>query len=355
MLLAVYIILIFVGLFAEKKWRHYDFVIIAFLFLITYLSTSRADYESYEQVYNWIGAGNFYLDTGYGWYYLCLLGNKLHMTYRLFAAVLLICSLLMVRRTVNYYIKNFNESALIWSLYLLYPALLDGIQTRFLIAQAMMIFVLPCLAKRNLKNFIIYTVTVLLAFFVHSACLFYLIFLLIYFFERIKKALIYIVILGTGFTLVAKNQIITLAAMIINNVRIERYLYSSNGVGIYGFIAYVATLILIYAVAEQCRKMSMRTERKELIALANLFYQVAVLSCILLPLSTFDTNIFRLQRPVWMIMYITLGMLRQNGVQHIRLVQAGFRIRTLEFVTAVLGFTFYIGVFNFNVIQSLLL
>ncbi len=102
----IFLILIFIGIFINNKFKFFDLIVIAFFAILVYLITDVADYENYQNVYNWIAAGNFYKDTGLGWYYICKVGGLFGLTFRQMKCLILIISCLLIKSTIDLFVKD---------------------------------------------------------------------------------------------------------------------------------------------------------------------------------------------------------------------------------------------------------
>lgn len=352
----IFVLLIFIGMYVKNKPQHYDLVILAFLCIITYFATNKPDFEAYASVYNHIAAGNLYDDTGIGWYYLCLAGSKLNLTYKVFEIIVLMISFLLIRRTVNYYILSNKESAMVWSLFLIYPALLDCTQIRFFIAEAIIIWALPFLIEKSKKGIAIYIISVFIAFTIHSSAILYLIFLMALVFEKLRKVTVGLIVIASLIAILGKSQLIKIASIFLNNLRLTRYFYSGNGVGKFGIVAYIATLILIYCIAKNCFYVSQNIKSVRLKKYYAFFFQASILICLVLPLASFDTNFFRIQRPFWLLMYIAIAGLKENNILYLEIYRGQkIKSKTAMLAISLFGNIFYISIFTYNIIQAFLI
>lgn len=380
MILSLYILIILIGVIIRPKLRIFEYVPLVFMCITLYFSHDVPDFASYESVYNHIGKGYIYIDTGLGWYYLCKVGNILGLNYRLFSIIIYAVSIILINRTIKGFVTSYRYRNIVWIVYLIFPALLDAVQIRFFFAEALVIFGCQFLIKKDIKGYIAYTVLCCFAFTVHTSAVFYLLFLLGPVLKRIQKYLVGLVAFTTLFMILGRNLIYRIASNFVNSVRIERYFNSDDAVGVFGIIAYLATLILFLEIARYYfEKSKHRYKFKNCMGilgmehnsenngffiknnttdLSELFYQMSVLIWLVMPLTLFDTNFFRIQRPLWLMLYIICASMIEKGI--IRVKVGGGKIppiktKYLIVAVAVIGFVFYICIFNFNVISSFLL
>lgn len=352
MLIVIYILLIIVGLTQRKHNFLYAVLMAAFLAFCTYNGTKAADFENYEAVYKWIGAGNRYTDTGVGWYWICVLSNKVGLSYSALKAILIFISFVLLNTTINNFgIKRYKSIVL--ALYLLYPALSECVQIRFFVAECIIIYSLKWIKDYSFFNVVKYVLSVLIASSIHSACFFYFFFLLIPFFEKIKKVLAYIVVILSGVILFAKPFIIRIASIFLNYARIERYFNSLEGVGIYGIIAYLATLILFNYLLKAAYNTALIKKVNDIKSF-DFVYKISQIIWLVLPFTFFDTNFFRLQRLMWFVLYLIFALLLEQKIYNIKFKNFSLKIKQIIPLVALMGFIFYICVFNFDVVSSLL-
>lgn len=348
----IYILLILNGVFFKNKIKIYDIFIILFLCLITFFSNDVADFENYEKAYTYISNGNIYNDLGIGWYYLCKFGSFFNLTYIEFKIIIIFFSCILIRKTVNYFIDDYRYSTLIWSLYLIYPSILDCVQVRYFLAEAIVIFSIRYLILSNIKNNIKYICLILIAFTIHSSSIFYIILLFIQLFGKKQKLLNYFIYINIFIIILMKQYIIRFASLFINVNRIERYFYSDNAVGIYGIFAYMTTIIFFIIISNSLEKISKKIITNiKFKQYLTIFKNSNKLMSIVLPLTLFDTNFFRIQRPMWLLLYIAGVILIKNNIFVIK----NLKIRLILFLTAILGNVFYISYFTFDIIKSFLL
>ena len=194
------------------------------------------------------------------------------------------------------------------------------------------------------------------AFLIHTSAIFFLVFLIGKVLQKRNKIIIWFSLLFSVLMIIGKEYILKLASYFVNKNRIERYFYSSDGVGIFGLIAYVATIVCFVWLAEKCiTEVKKNSQSNTTVNILESFYCMFSVIWCAIPLTTFDTNFFRVQRPLWIILYITLVKTKESGVNKIRVADKYLvNINYIGVSIAFLGLLFYICVFNFNVIQAFL-
>lgn len=291
---------------ARKYTRLTEVLGLIILLIIVYRTSNLPDFDNYENVYKAIGSGVFYLDTGIGWYFFCRLGNALGISYKIFSLIIVGISLVLIRSSIMSFIKSTPARCWIWGLYSVYPLLLDIVQLRFFLAVSLIIFALPGLIYNRRLAFINYLFFWLIAYTIHSSTLFYGIFLVIWLFNKFGFYFVLLLTcLGTCMFCL-KNTLIDFFSNFINVARIERYLLSTNGVGYLGFFVYLGILIIFFLISWRLYEQVKRERNSEELRLCRFQCRMNLVMFLVLPLCLLDTDFIRLQRPMFLIMYISL-------------------------------------------------
>lgn len=357
MLIPVLLLIAGVGVYVKQKPQKYHMIIIVFLAFLMWRAENIPDFDNYTRVYNYIGTGAYYTDTGVGWLYLCRFGHRLGLDYKGFTILAVILSGLLLRRGVRYFVKNPRIEAVVWSLFLIYPALLECVQIRFFVAEAVVIYALHFLEKPGVKNSILYGALVLAAYTIHSSALFYLVLLLVPVLKKFQKILILMVAVVSAALMVGKSQVIALASLFLNQVRIDRYFGSTDSVGALGLAAYLTTLGLFSFVSYRCTKLAKENHlTPQTVRLTELFHSCNTFMWMVIPFTFFDTNFFRIQRPMWIMFYVVISVMIKENVPFLPLYgKKRLLFQHCGMMTALFGLVFYIAAFTFNIIQCFLL
>lgn len=357
MILGTVILTVLIGLFVKLRTKVFDYLVIGLIACLMMFATNVPDFDNYSTVYNYIGTGARYTDTGFGWLFLCRLGNRLGLNYKSFSIALVVISGLLIANAVRYFLNNKRSRNYVWALYLVFPALLDAVQVRFFLAEAIIVFAMRYLMKKELKGYIIYMVLCFIATMIHTSVVLYFVFLLIPVFHKIRRYIVGLTGVLTVVMTVGRNQILKMAPVFANQLRLERYFNRIDAVGPFGIVAYTFTLIAFWYIAK-CAYDHTKSSNCGLSVLqyTEIFYQITVLIWIVLPLTFFDTNFFRIQRPLWILLYILIALMRDCGIKSI-VSNRYFPIGTkgMGIMMSCIGLVFYICIFNFNIIQAFLL
>ena len=352
MIFLFWIILIFTGMFVKKS-KIYDFLIIIFIAIITYYGGNIADLENYQNAYNYIASGNYYNDLGVGWYFLCVIGVKMHLTYIQFKTIVVILSMLLVNNSIKYFLNGNEHKTIIWALYLIFPILLECIQVRFFIAESIVLYSMKFLMNEKKKYVFIYILLVLLAATIHSSMLIYLIFLLYRVLGKYESKYVAIISAMMFIFFIFKKNIIKILSLVINQKRINRYFYSTDSLGIKGFIIYIFIILIFYYIAKMMLKKAKETKQDS--HFFEFMLKQNILISILLVFSIFDPNFFRLQRIMWVLTYVGGAKLLNSSIKEITIFNIKTPIKLLLSILAIIGNLIFISITTPEIITLFLM
>ncbi|WP_281164544.1 EpsG family protein [Liquorilactobacillus sicerae] len=318
---AIMLFFIIIG-FLLKKPKIIFFVDTIFLSILTSSSTNVPDFLSYYSIYYNIKK-DFYYETGSGWYYLCLMGRSLGIGYAQFKGILVFISLVLIYVTLLYFYKKDNN--FIWSLYLLYPALIDCIQIRFFIAAAIGIFAIIFLSKDNLKGYLMFIVLIAFAGTIHSSVLFFILLLFVNIVDKLSKSKLFIIILvvvsATIYFSTIGEKILESAISIFANMRQQSYLVSNNNMSTIEFMVYFIIIISFVLFSMYMKlnffKLNPNMYSKKLDRLFSIIFFFNIMTLLLLPMLKFSSDFIRIQRPVWILMYSEILFYIANSTKKI--------------------------------------
>lgn len=182
----LYVLIIMLG-FIFKKNKIISLIMIVFVAYMIIISKGNADYHFYELNYEKLKEGyndNFEI----GFQILNLIFIKMGLTYFQLYFALTMGSILLI-----FYIifKNTQNPNFIFSLYLIFPFIVDLVQYRNLISMSIIIFSSIRLFKQ--KKVVSFIIGVIISTLIHKSSIIYLILLFPYFFN-IKVTFIFAII-----------------------------------------------------------------------------------------------------------------------------------------------------------------
>lgn len=343
-----FFVLIFVGFFAKDKMRLFGLVSILFLSVLCY-GVDDPDLINYKTAYDYIAAGNDYTDLGVIWFGLCKFFSSCGFDYYMYKSVIVLVSGFFILQLINHYVTNPKSASFVWVCYLIFPAVMDLVQLRFFLASSIAIWSTQFLIDKARYGKSKFIILMLFAGAIHSSVYFYFSFLLFPFFEGKEKKFVYMVVACFVFLFFLKSQLLSVANALINARRIDRYFENGRAIGSFGILAYIGTIIAFNFIAKRMKRTVGSTETNYY----DFLQKAALVSSILLPLALFDTNFFRIQRPMWLMLYIGAAMLLDRGKQAICVgTKKTINCKQSVVFLAIMGFVFFVSIFNYHVIES---
>lgn len=351
MIISIFLFLILFGIIFNIKYWYIP--VIFFLVYLTYRSTLIPDYANYNALYNFIANGNRDLDGAWGWYWVCYFASKLKLTYSGLRAIIMLVGCIMILLTFRYF-KISNRYSFVWSLFLLYPALLEIVQIRFFLAESIVFISFIFLSKDNIKGKVISILLIIAASQVHSSMYLFLLFVIFMSYSNVimkhtNTVIFFVLIVAFA----ARGLIAKIIAMFVNGQRQDRYVTNGQALGPFGIVATITTVVVFYLLMKEIVK---RTSVNEIgtrhFALIKLTYILSIFSFILIPLSTFDPNYFRLQRLMWLSMFNVVAILI-NSNKSLYLMNQEFSPKFIITILTIIGNIAFICIFNFNILVGI--
>lgn len=277
-------------------------------FFIVY-NTHNADYQMYEYIYSTYSSRAF---NGRAPLFevICYFGNLLGLDYQTFLSVVLLFSLFSMFRFIA---KYSEEPALIFLMYMISAAIMDGIQFRQFMATAVLMFVLPNILQENTKKGLIkYIIGVAIAVGIHSSFVFWLIFVLIKveWRKRIKYAIVITVLGIVGFFILQKTGLLfNVLSYVISDEKIELYLaadkyHSSSGMVLRYIISQPVLLVAILFIIKKFGKFKPNN-----LPYINAVIGMDVLALVLCPIFFYSLQFRRMLRVLFIPSFIAIEKL----------------------------------------------
>lgn len=353
MYLLIFLLLIAYSVLISHKIKYLDSIIIVFMCCLVFHGVTVPDFSMYETAYKYIQSGHQYSDLGVGWYWLCRLFGEFGFSYAFLKAVVFAFSGFLIKHTVDRFVKTSELRSIVWGLYLLYPALLDGVQIRFFLSESIVIFALPFLVSKRRVDRFKYLLLTTLAISFHSSAIFYLLFLFAPLMRHVKKIFLYIFIFISFVLFFGRKYVISLGMFLLNENRIDRYLTGSDGAGFFGVLAYTTTTVLFYVLMRKFyATVAQSTFTVEERNFFNLSVCISMISFLVLPMISFDPNFGRLQRILWILLYLQSAVLIENKNDRINVFGEKLRLSYCISFLALVANLAFICCFNFNIISD---
>ena len=293
--------------FVNKK--NIIFVLLALLTWIVYsTNTNNPDYSLLEQRYYSVYPQYFVTKPLYG--VLVWLFNSIHLPYSIFVCITSLFAITLFARYV--YIHSYKKE-FVWILYLIYPFLLDVVQTTNFLSFAIVLQSLDYLSSFNKKSVAKFTFGIIFASLIHPSSILYLLFLLAYIPKMtvskiLKIDALVVIILICGIALVPLLKQLGVFSGIIT--QLSYYLLFKPSY-IKGTILYLALVLFLLGSCLFLR-FKLTNNWKEI----RDDFQIKILFIMLcfIPLLLVGSEFVRYIRNMWIIAYCYLsGGFKLNG------------------------------------------
>lgn len=286
MLLILFLITVVVGIFHPKSKQAALWVFV-FSWLLISGNSDNNDFHQYKEEYEYIEWG-FLLEPGFG--LICYVFKALGFDYMNFKAIVSLICLTLIYRTIW---KITDYKALGATLYLVYPFIVDITQIRNFIASSLVVFAIPLLFQKGKAALIKYLLLVIVATTVHSAVIFYIVFI----FAR-KSINKFVMIVGIIIMSIIKVAVYNQFQTIFETEKLEVYEKPS----IMGTLIMIAVLCLTAVIINNIYKH--RNKRILDLSLPNIFVNekiwpnITLLTLLLTPLLFDNASFTRVYRNI---------------------------------------------------------
>ena len=314
MLILIFICTILYGMFANQK-KHFWLWCTILLIIMINTSINFADYDAYNKYYLLVGSGS--IEPGYHgipiiWYYLCLLFNKLNLSYNGMMAIILLISMFLI----NYRIKDLNiNKNVFWSLFIIFPGLIQCIQLRFFLGTSIVLFGLIPLLNEKKYSLIKYVLCVIIAYYTHASCAIFTLFAFVPLFKRIgTKGTLFISLISVFLIYFGLQYIPDVISPFIPSIKFERYFVSGISETNLSWFIQIALVWLVMFLTQKAILSNVTkyfneyiNENDKNINSYNNIGKATILLIITIPFLMFDRNFHRFLEIGYVIMYILVS------------------------------------------------
>lgn len=298
--------------------RFVSFFLLVIDWVLFAFSTGNADWLAYQAIYRdsaWSikTVHGFYGNIEIGFQILCsFCRDILHLDYVMFRGVILTLTLMLFFFTIKRYTRN---TAMVLSLFTIFPLLISGVQIRSWIAFCIVFWAIRYLEADTIKGMGIYVAWVFLAMSVQVSSIAYLLFLLCKFNDekRLRRIIAIWCIVGRFFVLELAYRITSVRTHLI------QYL---NATSIVTQIMMLIIMITIYVLAVVSRKLLRQRqdaliyqgyelaayERKQIV-FADMTVKISIVIIATWPFTAVTIEIIRFVRYVLILGYVTCSIL----------------------------------------------
>lgn len=300
--MAIYFIFNNIALtFIGKNIKYLVFFMISLMWILFWGSTNNADSSNYLLLYENVSeTGMGWINSEVGFVGLIRIAVFFGLEYSQFLMVISFISLSLIYITVQRYTQKLKY---VWSLYFIYPFLLDVVQVRHFLAMSIMVYSINFLLKgKNVR----YTIGILIAFSIQFATVMFLPFIFIY---KMKIKNIWIITIASiilGIFLVKSNYILYLIGFIVSIDKINMYFENKASFGfLLQWIIQIMFMLPIYIIY-----VKVQSER-----FVELVYKLNIYLLMMFPIYMINLNSSRIFRMILILNYIVyaIGFLKLNG------------------------------------------
>lgn len=310
----IFLGIILYGLKAKKE-KKFWLVCIAFYITMVLTSKDQADFINYEKYYNLLNSGIVeiqYMGMPVLWGKLCLLFGKINLTYVGMSVIVIVISMSLIHVRIK---KMKIYENLFWIFYLIFPGLVQCVQLRFFLGTSIVFWGLIPFLEKKPKSTITFCISIIIAYFVHSSCLIFMIFLFLPVFDKCKNKKTLLFALTSCIIIYLGNKyFIKIIGNLIPTTKFERYFVSDiSKTTITWFVKIIFVWIFAYIESKYFYLKIINSD----IDNENKFFFTRCLNAITLLLTTtifliYDSNFHRFLEIGYMLFYIIFAYYFSN-------------------------------------------
>lgn len=312
-------------------------VLILLAWILAGLNTWNPDYNGYSTSYDNLTKETILNSRARGYYLIVFVFKSLGFSFQGYIALMSFLVLVLVYKSIKHYTNNYNLAFLA---YLIYPFLIDPIQIKQWVANAIVLYSLRFLIETSRKNIIKFVTCLAIAVLIHSSCMYYAVFILIYF---VKSPFILLIT-----SVVASISLISLASTFIEWIRyldffveltkgqINNYLLSGNNVAskTYLFLVVGLTIGILLYIKEYGFTRGQKATANQIREYSDVLTKVSLLCIPSLDFMIVHQEFYRVFRGMFFV-YYALFFCKKNALSR------SFRIFFIMTGMAIALFMFY--------------
>lgn len=309
MLYIIWAVLIILGL-TKRNNKYVTGLILLNIFILYGWSSGNADYNTYEHRYNMYNFEIYRYGVEAGYFQLVRLFHFSNLDYRHFTiatAMIVCCSLLL---SINY--VNAKEKNWILALYMIFPMCMNIVTLRYALASSIALIGLGYLFTQKNRKLIKAITFITISIFIHFACIYFFLFLLVYYLDmkRAKKLVntilcgcfvmvFCLIVLNTSLSYLGETSI---ARVIRATIYVALAKYDTND--IFVAIIQIAIVIMLGLYEYKIIKKSNLFSSKEYDSTVQQFEKINYATLPLIPLAIISGDSFRIQMIIIIFNYM---------------------------------------------------
>lgn len=297
--------------FLKRNSKFIFFILIIFMFIMFGWSFGTADWEIHYNKY--INYSNLVAKVEPLFYLITKFFNLVGLNFRQFLIIISFIILILYSYIINKKCKNRN---FVLALYFIFPFIMEVTQIRFAMSAVVAVVGIMKLCKENCtkKDYIRYGIFILIAGMIHYAALFCFIFILAKKVEINKLIVIsvcIIIIISLFIFVVDKIDSITGNSTLINKIN---FILKLNKDKMWQTVVKVSFRMIIFFVGFVIinrivmKRIKQRKENYKELQFCNLVLKFNIIALILIPITFYTPDIYRIQQLLSIINYMSYGL-----------------------------------------------
>jgi len=284
----------------KKKSRLIFYLLLAWIWILFAFNTMNGDYDAYSYNYNYLLQDYGFNSFGLGYTLFQKLATYFNLDYQGFLLLFSFVGLVLIAVSINNYTE---KGAIVLSLYIIYPFFWDVTQIRNFFSMAIIIYFSKYILSQN-KNYMKYIIGVIIAAQFHISALFYLLFILIKFFnlKRITMISTFITILLLAFSNASIGRIIL--KLLSSEGKMKYFLSSTTILTKVAIIVLFSLNILVSYIIYKKMNSAICEERNVIRIDYSALLKINIILIIMLPFVLLNLDFIRLFRNISILNYI---------------------------------------------------
>ncbi len=296
--------------FIKQNSRLIALLLFSFLWIMFGWNRGNADYANYERGYAW-AHGAFSINSELGTQLLYKLFILFGLEYKHFLIVISLVGLSLIYNTIK---KYTDGVALVLSLYLIFPFVIDVVQARNFLSMSIVLYATRFLIDESRRGILKYLILILLATSIHYSAIFYTSLLLIK-----RKSISSLTILSLSLTFIGlfiafTNLLPNLALKFIPAAKVSHWFNNRLNWGILvAAVIYALNFLLVYYSYHKIRSIREQNDngniiREEKYRFVEAVYKINIILLLLFILYVFNMIFFRLYRNILILNFIVYSI-----------------------------------------------
>jgi hypothetical protein len=296
--------------FIKQNSKIVAIILFCFLWILFGWNRGNVDYDNYVRGFSWAhGALRFNSEIGTQLLYKLFI--LIGLEYKHFLIITSLIGLLLINNTIKTYTKNV---ALVFSLYLIFPFVIDVVQSRGFLSMSIILYASQFIIEERKGGTLKYIILILLASSIHYSAIFYITFILIKHKDISYLTVLSLVLTITGLAIAFTNLIPKLLLVFVPLEKVAHYLENRLNWGILvALVVYASNFFLVYYSYHKIKSIQEQKNNGDITQKTGFqfvegVYKINILLLLLFILYVFNMIFFRLYRNILILNYIAYAI-----------------------------------------------